>query len=47
MLFIWVSLFVLAFLGAIALVFYLTIELNELVKTTREIADEIKERYGN
>jgi len=47
MLFIWVSLFVLAFLGAVALVFYLTIELNELVKMTRELTDDVKEHYGN
>lgn len=47
MLFFWILFFVLAFLGAIALVFHLTIQLNELVKITREIADEIKERYGD
>jgi len=47
MLFFWILFFVLAFLGAIILVFHLTIQLNELVKETREITDEVKERYGN
>jgi len=47
MMFFWVLFFVLAFLGAIALVFYLTIELNELVKMTREMTEEIREHYGD
>jgi len=47
MMFFWVLFFILAFVGAIVLVFHLTIQLNELVKETREIADEVKEHYGN
>jgi len=46
MLFFWVILFIAAFLGAIALVFHLTIELNELEKKTGELSDIVRKRYG-
>ncbi|MCL2182221.1 MAG: hypothetical protein FWB85_01975 [Chitinispirillia bacterium] len=47
MLFFWVILFVGAFLGSIALVFYLTIELNEIEKVTIELAERVKKRYAD
>ncbi|MDR0306596.1 MAG: hypothetical protein LBI42_07140 [Chitinispirillales bacterium] len=47
MLFIWITLLVLAFLGAVILVFYLTIELTELEKITRELSEDIKKHYGH
>jgi hypothetical protein len=46
MLFFWVILFAGAFLGSIALVFYLTIELNEIEKVTVELSERVKRRYA-
>jgi hypothetical protein len=46
MLFFWVILFIATFLGCIALVFYLTIELNELEKVTVALTEDIRKRYG-
>jgi archaellum component FlaG (FlaF/FlaG flagellin family) len=46
MLFFWVILFVATFLGSIALVFYLTIELNEIEKVTVELSEKVKKRYA-
>jgi len=47
MLFFWIVLFAAAFLGSIALVFYLTIELNELEKVTIELSERVKRRYAD
>jgi hypothetical protein len=44
--FFWVILFILTFLGSIALVFYLTIELNELEKAVKGISDIVRKRYA-
>ena len=46
MMFFWAVLFVGAFIGSIALVFYLTIELNELEKKAVNLAETIRKRYG-
>lgn len=46
MLFFWILLFIATFLGTIALVFYMTIELNELEKKMAELLERIKKRYG-
>jgi len=45
MMFFWVILFILAFLGSIALVFYLTIELNELEKAVKAMSESVRKRY--
>jgi hypothetical protein len=47
MLFFWVILFVATFLGSIALVFYLTLELNEMEKKMTEMSKIIRKRYGD
>jgi len=44
--FFWVILFSGAFLGTIALVFYLTIELNEIEKVTTELSERVRKRYA-
>jgi hypothetical protein len=46
MLFFWIILFVAAFLGSLALVFYLTIELNEIEKVVNDMAMKIRKRYS-
>ena len=46
MLFFWIILFIATFLGSLALVFYLNIELNELDKSTVDLAEATKKRYG-
>ena len=46
MLFFGVILFILVFFGTIALVFYLTVEFNELEKAVGELSKEITTRYG-
>jgi hypothetical protein len=46
MLFFWVLLFAAAFLGTIALVFYLTLELNEMEKAAGVLSEMVKEYYG-
>ncbi|MCL2218678.1 MAG: hypothetical protein FWB94_02145 [Chitinispirillia bacterium] len=44
--FFWIIFFAATFLGAIALVFYLTIELNEIEKVTGQLSEKVKKRYG-
>jgi hypothetical protein len=44
--FFWTILFAAAFLGSIALLFYLTIELNELEKSTDKLSEDVRKRYG-
>jgi len=46
MLFFGIILFILVFLGTIALVFYLTGEFNELEKAVGELSKDITTRYG-
>jgi hypothetical protein len=46
MLFFWVILFTIAFLGTIALIFYLTIALNEMEKTVNELSGIVKVYYA-
>ncbi|MDR3011777.1 MAG: hypothetical protein LBU70_00995 [Chitinispirillales bacterium] len=46
MFFFWIVFFIAAFVGSIALVFYLTIELNEVEKKVMEMAEDIKGEYG-
>jgi hypothetical protein len=46
MLFFWVILFVAAFLGTIALVFYLTLKLNEMEKFVNELSEIVKVCYA-
>jgi len=41
-----IILFILVFLGTIALVFYLTVEFNELEKAVGELSKDITARYG-
>jgi len=46
MIFFGTILFILVFLGTIALVFYLTVEFNELEKAVGELSKDITTRYG-
>lgn len=46
MLFFWVLFFVIAFIGTIALVFYLTIVLNEMEKMANELSETVKVFYA-
>ena len=47
MIIIWVTLFITALLGTIALMFYLTVELNELDKSTSDLALDLEKHYEN
>ncbi len=42
---VWITLFVLALLGTLALMFHITVELNELDKSVTELAQEIEKHY--
>jgi hypothetical protein len=46
MLFFWVILFVIAFLGTIALVFYLTLALSEMEKFVNGLLETVKVYYA-
>ncbi|MDR2694201.1 MAG: hypothetical protein LBB74_08310 [Chitinispirillales bacterium] len=46
MLFFWILLFIAAFLGTIALIFYLTLALNEMEKTVNAMSDSIRVDYA-
>jgi hypothetical protein len=46
MLFFWILLFVAAFLGTIALIFYMTVALSEMEKTANALAESIKNDYA-
>jgi len=46
MLFFWILLFIAAFLGTIALIFYLTLELNEMEKKVNTMHEAVKVGYA-
>jgi len=46
MLFFWTLLFIAAFLGTIALIFYLTLELNEMEKKVNAMKESVKYNYA-
>ena len=46
MLFFWILLFIAAFLVTIALIFYLTIELNEMEKAVKLMEESIRVDYA-
>lgn len=46
MLVFWILLFIAAFLGTIALIFYLTLELNEMEKKVNAMMESIKYDYA-
>jgi len=46
MLFFWVLLFIAAFLGTIALIFYLTITLSDMEKEVNAMSESIKVDYA-
>jgi hypothetical protein len=46
MLIFWILLFIAAFLGTIALIFYLTIEVSEIDKEVNTLLDTVKNDYA-
>ncbi|MFP4015107.1 MAG: hypothetical protein ACLFVQ_13555 [Chitinispirillaceae bacterium] len=47
MVIVWITLFTIALLGAVALMFYLVVELNDLDKTVNDLSEEVQKHYEN